>query len=55
MAEVIVSSVDNLKQQISAGKHTLIADEPREAQSLTPVAAAQGLARTELGEPARRN
>ena len=30
MAEVIVSSIDHLKQQIIAGKHTLIADEPRE-------------------------
>lgn len=31
MAEVIVSSIDQLKQQVTAGKHTLIADEPREA------------------------
>jgi len=31
MAEVIVSSVGYLKQQITAGTHTLIADEPREA------------------------
>ena len=31
MAEVIVSSTDDLKQQITAGRHTLIADEPREA------------------------
>ena len=31
MAEVIVSSVGYLKQQITAGSHTLVADEPREA------------------------
>ena len=31
MAEVIVSSIDHLKQQITAGRHTLVADEPREA------------------------
>ena len=31
MAEVIVSSIGYLKQQITAGNHTLIADEPREA------------------------
>src|SRR5687767_10252789 len=31
MAEVIVSSVGYLKQEISAGKDKLIADEPREA------------------------
>ncbi len=31
MAEVIVSSMGYLKQQITAGTHTLIADEPREA------------------------
>jgi uncharacterized OsmC-like protein len=31
MSEVIVSSVGYLKQEISAGKHKLIADEPREA------------------------
>jgi putative redox protein len=31
MAEVIVSSIGYLKQQITAGAHTLIADEPREA------------------------
>ena len=31
MAEVIVSSVGYLKQEITAGKHKLIADEPREA------------------------
>jgi len=31
MAEVIVCSIDHLKQQITAGRHTLIADEPREA------------------------
>ena len=31
MAEVIVSSIGYLKQQITAGTHTLIADEPREA------------------------
>jgi putative redox protein len=30
MAEVIVSSVGYLKQEISVGKHRLIADEPRE-------------------------
>lgn len=31
MDEVIVSSIGYLKQQITAGTHTLIADEPREA------------------------
>jgi len=31
MAEVIVSSDGFLKQRITAGNHTLIADEPREA------------------------
>ncbi|MEK6323781.1 MAG: OsmC family protein [Acidobacteriota bacterium] len=31
MAEVIVSSIGYLKQQIAAGPHTFIADEPREA------------------------
>lgn len=31
MAEVIVSSIGYLVQQITAGTHTLIADEPREA------------------------
>jgi len=31
MAEVIVSSIEDLKQQITVGRHTLIADEPREA------------------------
>jgi putative redox protein len=31
MAEVIVSSAGYLKQEITAGKHRLIADEPREA------------------------
>jgi len=31
MTEVIVSSIGYLKQQINAGAHTLIADEPREA------------------------
>lgn len=31
MAEVIVSSIGYLKQQITAGAHTLIADEPGEA------------------------
>lgn len=31
MAEVIVSSIGYLKQQITAGTHTLIADEPSEA------------------------
>lgn len=31
MSEVIVSSDGFLKQQITAGNHTLIADEPREA------------------------
>jgi putative redox protein len=31
MAEVVVSSDGYLRQKISAGKHTLIADEPREA------------------------
>lgn len=31
MAEVIVTSVGYLKQEISAGKHKLIADEPLEA------------------------
>ena len=31
MAEVIVKSIGYLKQQINAGKHTLIADEPLEA------------------------
>jgi putative redox protein len=31
MTEVIVSSIGYLKQQITAGEHTLIADEPREA------------------------
>ena len=31
MSEVIVSSDGFLKQQIGAGAHTLIADEPREA------------------------
>jgi putative redox protein len=31
MAEVIVSSVGYLKQQITAGTHNLIADEPRES------------------------
>ncbi|MFY9608760.1 MAG: OsmC family protein [Blastocatellia bacterium] len=31
MSEVIVSSDGFLKQQITAGAHTLIADEPREA------------------------
>lgn len=31
MAEVIVSSIGYLKQQIIAGAHTLIADEPLEA------------------------
>lgn len=31
MSEVIVSSIGYLKQQITAGSHTLIADEPREA------------------------
>lgn len=30
MAEVIVSSDGFLKQQITAGRHKLIADEPRE-------------------------
>jgi putative redox protein len=33
MAEVIVSSDGYLKQEIAAGNHTLIADEPREAGS----------------------
>jgi putative redox protein len=31
MAEVIVASIDYLKQQITAGRHTLITDEPRES------------------------
>ena len=31
MAEVVVSSVGYLKQQITTGNHTLIADEPLEA------------------------
>jgi uncharacterized OsmC-like protein len=31
MAEVVVSSVDYLKQEITAGKHKLVADEPIEA------------------------
>ena len=31
MTEVIVSSIDYLKQEITAGMHTLIADEPTEA------------------------
>jgi len=31
MAEVIVASIEDLKQQITAGRHSLIADEPREA------------------------
>lgn len=31
MAEIVVSSVDYLKQEITAGKHRLIADEPLEA------------------------
>jgi len=31
MAECIVSSIGYLKQEISAGAHRLIADEPREA------------------------
>ena len=31
MAEVIVSSIGYLKQQITAGAHVLIADEPRAA------------------------
>lgn len=31
MAEVIVSSIGYLKQQITAGIHTFIAGEPREA------------------------
>lgn len=31
MAEVIVSSNGYLRQEITAGNHTLIADEPREA------------------------
>src|SRR5690349_9796995 len=31
MAEVIVRSLDNLRQEISAGPHTLFADEPIEA------------------------
>ena len=31
MAEVIVSSIDHLKQQITAGRHSFISDEPREA------------------------
>ena len=31
MAEVIVSSDGYLKQQITAGRHNLIADEPKEA------------------------
>lgn len=31
MAEVIVSSIGYLKQQITAGTHTFVADEPREA------------------------
>ena len=31
MTEVIVSSIGYLKQQINAGAHTLIADEPHEA------------------------
>lgn len=31
MAEVVVSSVDYLKQEITAGNHKLIADEPLEA------------------------
>ncbi|MEK6405414.1 MAG: OsmC family protein [Acidobacteriota bacterium] len=31
MAEVIVSSIGHLKQQITAGTHTFVADEPREA------------------------
>ncbi|HSF24601.1 MAG TPA: OsmC family protein [Blastocatellia bacterium] len=31
MSEVIVSSDGFLKQQVTAGAHTLIADEPREA------------------------
>ncbi len=30
MAEVIVKSVDYLKQEITAGSHTLIADEPKD-------------------------
>jgi putative redox protein len=31
MTEVVVSSIGYLKQQITAGAHTLIADEPQEA------------------------
>jgi uncharacterized OsmC-like protein len=31
MAEVIVSSIGYLKQEIRAGQHKIIADEPREA------------------------
>jgi putative redox protein len=31
MAEVIVSSIGYLKQEITSGVHSLIADEPREA------------------------
>lgn len=31
MIEVIVASIGYLKQQITAGEHTLIADEPQEA------------------------
>ncbi|MEK6284934.1 MAG: OsmC family protein [Acidobacteriota bacterium] len=31
MADVIVSSIGHLKQQITAGTHTFVADEPREA------------------------
>ena len=31
MAEVVISSVGYLKQQITTGNHTLIADEPLEA------------------------
>jgi putative redox protein len=31
MAEVVVSSVGFLKQEITAGAHKLVADEPREA------------------------
>jgi len=31
MAEVIVSSIGYLKQEITAGRHKLVADEPREA------------------------
>src|SRR5947199_2895199 len=31
MAEVIVRSLDNLRQEIAAGSHTLFADEPASA------------------------